>query len=284
MKTPPLSLPPMFFSKKSGIEGEMSFLDHLEALRWHLVRSAIAVVSLAVVLFCFKSFLFDTVLLAPKSPNFPTYRAMCWISHRFNLGDDMCITQINFNLISTDISAQFSTHMWVAIIGGVIIGFPYLVYELWKFVRPALHENERRYAKGLVFFTSFLFITGILFGYYVITPMSVNFLGTYQVSAQVQNMISLDSFISTVTTMTLLTGIVFELPIAVYFLTQIGIFNPKFMRKYRRHAIVVILIVAAIITPTSDALTLTLVSIPLWLLYEISIFVSAYVVRRKAKV
>jgi len=271
----------MFSRNTSGNEGEMSFLDHLEALRWHLVRSAIAIGVIAVTLFCFKSFLFDDVLLAPKSPNFPTYRAMCWLSHRFNLGDDLCITQINFNLISTDISAQFSTHMMVAFIGGLVLGFPYLVYELWKFIRPALLEKERRYAKGIVFFTSLLFTMGILFGYYVITPMSVNFLGTYQVSEEVKNMISLDSFISTVTTMTLLTGIVFELPIAVYFLTQIGIFNPTFMRRYRRHAVVVILIVAAIITPTSDATTLLLVSIPLWLLYEVSIFVSAYVVRSK---
>jgi sec-independent protein translocase protein TatC len=273
----------MFGLTKGNAEGEMSFLDHLEALRWHLVRSAIAIISIAVVLFCFKDFLFDGVLLAPKSPHFPTYRAMCWLSNRFHLGDDLCITQIDFNLISTDISAQFSTHMMVAFFGGIVVGFPYLVYELWKFIKPALHENEQRYAKGIVFFTSFLFLLGVLFGYYVITPMSVNFLGTYQVSSQVKNMISLDSFISIVTTMTLLTGIVFELPIVVYFLTQIGIFNPGFMRKYRRHAIVIILIVAAIITPTSDATTLTLVSVPLWLLYEVSIFVSAYVVRRKAR-
>jgi sec-independent protein translocase protein TatC len=219
------------------------------------------------------------VLLAPKSPLFPTYRAMCWLSHRFNLGEDLCITQINFNLISTDITAQFSTHIWVAFIGGLVVGFPYLVYEIWKFVKPALLEKEKRYARGIVFFTSLLFTIGILFGYYVITPMSVNFLGTYQVSPEVKNMISLDSFISTVTTMTLITGIVFEMPIAVYFLTQISILNPAFMRKYRRHAIVIILIAAAIITPTSDAITLMLVSVPLWILYELSIFVSAYVVR-----
>jgi sec-independent protein translocase protein TatC len=264
---------------RSDNQGEMSFLDHLEALRWHLVRSALVIVTLAVVLFCFKSFLFDDVLLAPKSPLFPTYRAMCWLSHRFNLGEDLCITQINFNLISTDITAQFSTHIWVAFIGGLVVGFPYLVYEIWKFVKPALLEKEKRYARGIVFFTSLLFTIGILFGYYVITPMSVNFLGTYQVSPEVKNMISLDSFISTVTTMTLITGIVFEMPIAVYFLTQISILNPAFMRKYRRHAIVIILIAAAIITPTSDAITLMLVSVPLWILYELSIFVSAYVVR-----
>lgn len=269
------------FGNKNNDAGEMSFLGHLEALRWHLVRSVAVIMVLAVVLFCFKEFLFDGVLLAPKSPHFFTYRAMCYLSHKFHLGDDLCITQINFILISTDISAQFTTHMWVAFIGGLVVSFPYVVWELWRFIKPALHEKEQRYAKGIVFYTSFLFLTGVLFGYYVITPMSVNFLGTYQVSEEVKNTITLDSFISTVTTMTLITGVVFELPIVVYFLTKISILTPKFMRTYRRHAIVIILIVAAIITPTSDATTLMLVSVPLYILYEISIFVSAYVVKKK---
>jgi sec-independent protein translocase protein TatC len=269
------------FGDKNNGEGEMSFLGHLEALRWHLVRSVSVIMVMAVALFCFKEFLFDDILLAPKNPNFFTYRAMCAIAHKFHLGDELCITQINFNLISTDISAQFTIHMWVAFIGGLIVGFPYLVWELWRFIKPALHENEQRYAKGIVFYTSFLFLTGVLFGYYVITPMSVNFLGTYQVSAEVKNMISLDSFISIVTTMTLISGVVFELPIVVYFLTKIGILTPKFMRTYRKHAVVIILIAAAIITPTSDATTLMLVFIPLYFLYEISIFVSAYVVKQK---
>ena len=261
----------------------MSFLGHLEALRWHIVRSVAVVMVLAVTLFCFKEFLFDGVLLAPKSPGFLTYRALCFLTHKFHLSEDLCVTQINFILISTDISAQFTTHMWTAFIGGVVVGFPYVVWELWRFIKPALHENEQRYAKGIVFYTSFLFITGVLFGYYVITPMSINFLGTYQVSEQVKNNITLDSFISIVTTMTLITGIVFELPIVVYFLTKIGILSPSFMRTYRKHAIVVILILAAIITPTSDATTLTLVFIPLYILYEVSIFVSAYVVKQKEK-
>jgi len=266
---------------KNNADGEMSFLGHLEALRWHLVRSVAVIMVLAVVLFCFKEFLFDGVLLAPKNPHFFTYRAMCVLARKFHLGDDLCITQINFTLISTDISAQFTTHMWVAFIAGLIVGFPYVVWEMWRFIKPALHENEQRYAKGIVFYTSFLFLTGVLFGYYVITPMSVNFLGTYQVSEAVKNTITLDSFISIVTTMTLITGVVFELPIVVYFLTKIGILTPKFMRTYRRHAIVLILLAAAIITPTSDATTLTLVCIPLYFLYEVSIFVSAYVVKKK---
>ena len=171
--------------------------------------------------------------------------------------------------------------MWSALVGGLILGFPYLVFELWKFIKPALKDQERKYARGIVFYTSLLFTIGVLFGYYVITPMSVNFLGTYQVSAEVKNTITLDSFIGTVTTLTLITGLVFEMPIVMYFLTKIGIMSPAYMRKYRRHAIVIILILAAIITPTSDATTLMLVAIPLWFLYEISIFVSAYVTKNK---
>jgi sec-independent protein translocase protein TatC len=261
--------------------GEMSFLDHLEALRWHLMRSAIVIVTLSLAWFFMKELLFDGILLAPKNPDFPTYRILCRLSERLNMGDDLCVKSIPFGLIATDLSSQFTTHMWLAFVAGLVTGFPYLVWELWSFVKPALHKNERRYARGIVFYTSFLFLTGIGFGYYIITPMTVNFLGTYQVSAQVQNMISLDSFISTVSTMTLITGIVFELPIVVYFLTKIGMLTPGFMRDYRRHAVVVILILAAVITPTSDATTLLMVAIPLYFLYEISIFVSAYVSRNR---
>lgn len=268
--------------KKTSATGEMSFLEHLEALRWHIVRSACVIMGLAIVLFCYKDFLFDSVLLAPKKPDFLTYRALCKLSQVISIAGDLCVSKIDFTLISTDLSAQFTTHMWSAFVGGLVLGFPYLVFELWSFIKPALKEKEKRYARGIVFYTSFLFITGVLFGYYVITPMSVNFLGTYQVSAEVKNTITLDSFISTVTTLTLITGLVFEMPIAIYFLSKIGIMSPSFMRKYRRHAVVLILIVAAIITPTSDATTLMLVAFPLWILYEISIFVSAYVTRKQA--
>lgn len=281
-----LPLPPMAIlgsRNKSGGTGEMSFLDHLEALRWHIVRSAGVIFTVAIVLFCYKEFLFDDILLAPKNPNFPTYRALCWLSNYFNLGEDLCVTKIDFALISTDLSSQFTTHMWSAFVGGLVIGFPFLIFELWKFIKPALKDQERKYARGVVFYTSFLFLTGVLFGYYIITPMSVNFLGSYQVSVDVKNTITLNSFIGTVTTLTLMTGLVFELPIVIYFLSKVGIMTPAFMRKYRRHAVVIILIVAAIITPTSDATTLMLVAIPLWILYEISIFVSAYVTKGKVE-
>ena len=272
-----------FFSDKFNSSGEMSFLGHLEALRWHLFRAVIAVMTMAIVLFFFKEFLFDGVLLAPKSPDFLTYKVLCSIGNKLNLGDDFCITVIPFTLISTDISAQFTTHMWVAFIAGLVVSFPYVVWEIWRFIKPALSTKEKSYARGIVFYTSFLFMLGILFGYYVITPMTVNFLGNYQVSEQVKNTITLDSFISIVTTMTLITGIVFELPIVVYFLSKVGILTPTFMRTYRRHAVVVILIIAAVITPTSDATTLVMVALPLYVLYEISILVSAYVLKEKNK-
>lgn len=270
------------FGGGRGGNGEMSFLSHLEELRWHLVRSVIVISVAAVVFFLNKSFLFDDVLLAPKDPNFITYRALCHVSQKFNLGDDLCVTQSEYKLISTDLSAQFTTHMWTAFVAGLIVGFPYLIWELWKFIKPALNVNEKKYARGIVFYTSFLFLFGVAFGYYVITPMTVSFLGSYQVSSMVQNTITLDSFIGTVTSMTLITGLIFELPIVVYFLTKIGILNPSFMRTYRRHAVVIILVIAAIITPTSDATTLMLVAVPLYVLYELSIFVSAYVMRGKA--
>lgn len=274
-------MPRLFGSDDSG--KEMSFLGHLEELRWHLVRSVGAITIIAIVVFFYKDFLFDDVLLAPKNQNFLTYRILCYLSHKLNLGDNLCVQAIPFDIISIELSAQFTTHMWVAFIAGLIIASPYVLWEAWRFIRPALYEKERRYARGIVFYTSGLFITGVLFGYYIITPMSVNFLGSYQVSTQVKNTITLDSFISTVTTLSLLTGLVFELPIVIYFLTKIGIMSPAFMRTYRRHAIVVILILAAVITPTSDANTMLLVAMPLYVLYEMSIIVSARVIKNKAK-
>ncbi|MEI6816582.1 MAG: twin-arginine translocase subunit TatC [Bacteroidota bacterium] len=261
--------------------GEMSFLGHLDALRWHLFRSAMVIIGFAFTGFFFKDFLFNVVLFGPKQPTFPTFRFMCWLSHRLNMGDSLCVKNIDFKIINTDLSGQFTTHMMVAFIAGFILSLPYILWELWTFIKPALYEKERKYAKGIVFYTTSLFLIGILFGYYVIVPLSVNFLANYQVSESVGNFISLDSYIGTISTVTLVSGAIFELPMVIYFLSKIGLVTPTFMRKYRRHAVIVILIVSAIITPTSDATTLMLVSIPLYILYEISIFVSAFVVRNK---
>lgn len=265
--------------KAADPNSEMSFLDHLEALRWHLMRSVIAICVIAVVLFFFNEFIFGTIIFGPKNPDFITYRAFCKLSHLLNLGDSLCVNEISFSLINTDLAGQFTMHMWISLVGGLILAFPYVLWELWSFIRPALHEKEQKSANSFVFFASFLFLTGVLFSYYIIVPLSVNFLGTYQVSADVVNMISMDSYISSVSTLTLATGIIFELPIIVYFLTRFGILSPEFMQKYRKHAVVVILIVAAIITPSSDITTQLVVAVPLYVLYEVSIFVSRYVVK-----
>ncbi len=275
-----------FMAEKSDATkpgAEMSFLDHLEALRWHLVRSAIAIAVLGVGLFFMKDLLFDTILLGPKHLDFWTYRMMCRLSHLLNAGDDLCITKIPFTLINTELSGQFTMHMWIAFVGGLILSFPYILWEIWRFIKPALKENERTNTRGFVFFASVLFITGVVFSYYMIVPMTINFLGSYQVSADISNTITMDSYISTVTTLTLATGLVFELPIVVYFLTRFGIISPAFMRTYRRHAIVVILIVGAVITPSPDISSQLLVSIPLYILYEASIFVSRYVEKSKLR-
>ena len=269
------------FKKAVDPNSEMSFLDHLEALRWHLVRSAIAVIVLSITAFCYREIIFDSIIFAPKHPDFWTYRQMCKLSDLLGLGDALCIKTIPFELINTELSGQFTMHMWVALVVGLILAFPYVLWEIWRFIKPGLKPTEKKYTNGVVFFTTILFVIGVVFGYYIIAPLSINFLGSYQISADVKNMIEMDSFISTITTITLASGLVFELPIVVFFLTKIGIMSPAFMRKFRKHAVVVILIVAAVITPSPDVTSQLLVAFPLYFLYEISIFVSMYVVRKK---
>ncbi|MDA1009149.1 MAG: twin-arginine translocase subunit TatC [Bacteroidetes bacterium] len=261
---------------------EMSFLDHLEIFRWHLIRSAIAVLFFAIIAFIFKDIVFDVILLGPKDPNFPTYKALCAISQYLGLEDALCLKESPFTLMNITMSGQFSSHVTTSIFAGFIVAFPYVFWEFWRFIRPALHVNESTMARGIVFFSSVLFLLGVLFGYYVIAPLSVNFLGSYQVSSTVANQITLSSFISTVTTVSFANGIIFELPILVYFLTKIGLLTPEFMRVYRKHAIVVILILAAVITPP-DVTSQILVSLPLIVLYEISIKISARVIKNQKK-
>ena len=264
-------------------KAEMSFLEHLEALRWHLMRAVIAVLTLAIILFFYREIVFDNFLFAPKHPDFWTYRMLCLLSDYLEMGDALCIRELPFELINTELSGQFTMHIWVSFVAGFILAAPYVLWEIWRFIKPALHEKERKYSKGVVFFSTLLFFAGVLFGYYVIVPISINFLGSYQVSADVKNMIAMDSFVSTVTTITFASGIVFELPIVIYFLTQIGLMTPQFMRTYRKHAMVIILIVAAVITPSPDVTSQLLVAFPLYLLYELSIFVSMYVVKKAEK-
>ena len=258
---------------------EMSFLDHLEILRWHLIRSGIAILLFSILAFIFKEIIFDVVLLAPKDPNFLTYRFLCNISQVLGLGDALCIKESPFSLMNINMAGQFSAHLLTSFYAGFILAFPYVFWEIWRFVLPALKEKEAKVSRGIVFFSSLLFLTGVIFGYFVIAPLSINFLGSYQVSQTVANQISLTSFISTVTTISLANGIIFELPILVYFLTKIGLLTPEFMRTYRRHAMVITLILSAIITPP-DITSQILVSFPLIILYEISIQISKAIVKK----
>lgn len=257
-------------------EGEMSFLEHLEVLRWHLVRSVSAIFIVAIAAFVAKDFVFDTLLLGPKSGDFWTYRMLCKY-----LGL-LCFEEMPFDLINISMSGQFTTHIVVSIIAGFVVAFPYIVFEIWRFIKPGLHKSERKYASGMVFYVSLLFMAGVLFGYFFIAPLSVNFLGTYQVSETIRNQIDLNSYFSTIATLVLASGIVFELPILIYFLTKIGVVTPDSLRQYRRHAIVGILLLAAVITPP-DVSSQVLVFFPLMLLYEVSIWVSALVLRNDAK-
>lgn len=268
--------------KKIGVEKdqvEMSFLEHLEILRWHILRAVVAIMVFSIVAFVNKSFVFDTVLLACKDIDFWTYEMLCQLSDLLSLGETLCVQELNFILISTEMPAQFSLHLWVSIISGFIIAFPYIMWEMWRFLKPALRNNEKKYSQGAVFATSVLFLLGILFGYYLIAPLSVNFLGNYSVSEIVENKITISSFISTVTTVTISCGLVFELPILVYFFTKLGLLTPDIMRKYRKHALVGTLILSAIITPP-DMMSQILVCLPLLLLYELSVKVSHVVAKK----
>ena len=259
----------------------MSFLDHLGELRWHLVRSSIAIFFFAVVAFLSKEVIFDVIIFGPKQMDFPTYTFFCWLS-RYVGGNVFCFDEMPFELLNMRMSGQFQMHLWVSLVAGVIIAFPYVFWEIWRFIQPGLHESERKNSRGVILFTTVLFLLGVLFGYYVIVPLSVQFLGTYTVSSEIFNRIDLTSYISMVSSVTLATGILFQLPIAVYFLSKLGVVTPDLLKTYRRHAIVGILLLSAIITPP-DIASQILVTFPVLILYQVSIGVSRRIIKSRAK-
>jgi len=271
----------IFGKKGKNGEKEMSFLQHLEELRWHIIRSILAIVFFMIIAFIFKNILFNTIILGPKSPGFITNRLLCELGEYLKT-TALCINTKPLNLISIKMSGQITTHITAAMVAGLILAFPVILWEFWQFFKPALKPSEAKYAKGAVFAASGLFFIGVLFGYFMLAPLSIHFLSSYEVDPSVVNQINIRSYIGTLTSVCLATGLVFELPIIAFFLTKIGIITPKFMRKYRRHAIVVIFIIAAIITPP-DVFSQTLVAIPLLILYEVSIFISARVMKQKEK-
>ncbi len=261
---------------------QMSFLDHLEELRWHLIRSVVSIIIVGSLAFLFKDFIFDTLLFGPKNINFITYRWFCNISEILGQGNSFCIQEMPFRIQSRTMAGQFSAHLWTSILAGFIVSFPYVLYELWKFISPGLNNYERKNARGFILIASLLFFMGVLFGYFIITPLSINFLGNYSVSDEVFNDFDLASYISLLRASVLASGLIFELPIVIYFFTKIGIVTPNFLKSNRKFALVILLSLSAIITPP-DIASQIIVCIPLLILYEVSIFISRIVYKKQEK-
>jgi sec-independent protein translocase protein TatC len=261
---------------------EMSFLDHLEELRWLLVRSTIAVVILAIAIFFVADYIFDQIVFGPTRVDFVTYRFFCDASHYLGFADTICIEELPFTIQNTSMEGQVNVFVWMCITAGFILGFPYILYEIWRFISPALYKHERKYAKVFIFSASVLFFIGVLFGYFVIVPMSVNFLATFSISSVVKNDIDLGSYISMVKTSVLAGGIFFEMPVIIYLLTKIGLVSPSFLQNTRKYAVIIVLIISAIVTPP-DVVSQITVAVPMLLIYEISILISKIVYKNQLK-
>lgn len=252
---------------------EMSFFDHLEELRWRLVRCAVAVVAVGIVIWMYQEWIYDHIFKTMSDKNFITYRLMCQF-----LG--ICIDNIPLKTQSTTMGGQFGYSMMMSFLGGVVVSFPYIFYQAWSFIKPGLKVNEIKAVRGIVFYVSLLFFTGILFGYFVVAPMCVQFFGSYQISKSVENIFTINSYMSTIISTVFYTGLMFLLPVLIYIFAELGIVTPQFLRKYRKHAIVGVLILAAVITPP-DVVSQILVTIPIILLYEIGVLVAARVYKKK---
>ncbi len=261
---------------------EMSFMDHLEELRWHLVRIAIVILLLSVVFLVYPQFIFDKIILAPKSPDFITYKLFCDLGERFNISG-LCYTTLDYKLVYLDLSSPFLLYIKIAFMAGVIFAFPYILWEIWRFVKPALHDNEKNNLGGVILIATLLFYVGAMFGYFLMAPFSINFLATFSLSSQIENQFTFDSYLGILTGMVLWTGVIFEIPMIAYFLAKLGLLGRDFLAKNRKYAFVVALVLAAVITPSGDAFSLFLVAMPLWLLYEVSIVVVKVVERKRLK-
>ncbi|WMI65797.1 twin-arginine translocase subunit TatC [Aestuariibaculum sp. YM273] len=259
---------------------EMSFLDHLEDLRWHLIRICAGIMIVAVLAFTFSRFIFEDIIFAPLSMGFPTYEFLCNMGRLINVETTFCNDEIPMMIQNRTMAGQFSADIWTAILAGFIISFPYTIYQLWKFVSPGLHDNERKHSRGFIIICSLLFFLGALFGYYIITPLSINFLANYNISEVVENQIDISSYIGLVRSSVLASGLIFELPIVIYFLTKIGLVTPEILRKYRKFALVIVLILSAVITPP-DIASQVIVAIPILILYQASIYISKMVIKKQ---
>ena len=272
----------IFIKRRGGDEAEMSFLDHLEELRWHIVRSLIAITAVGIVIFIKTTYIFDNILLAPTHPDFWTFRKMCALGNAIHMSN-LCMGDFSLTIQNIDMSGQFMISLTNAFSLGLVIAFPYVLWEAWRFVKPALHEEERRQATGVVIAGSMLFYVGITFGYFFISPFTVYFLGSYQVSETIPNVVNLESYLGTVTGLCFACGLVFEFPLVMYFLAKIGLATHEFLNQYRKVAVVIILLIAAVITPSPDWVSQSLVAIPLYGLFEVGMVISKRVTNRRRR-
>ena len=273
-----------FFNKREkDAKGEMTFIDHLEELRWHVIRSVIAVLIGAVVVFIYSDFVVDDILFAPTRSDFISARWLCSLGHKIGIGDTLCFPPVDAKFLENTMTGQFIASFTLAFIGGFILAFPYIFWEFWKFIRPALSEKELKKTRGVIFWVSLLFFTGVLFGYFILTPFMVNFYFNYKLSPQIQIMPSFSDYLENLIYTTAGIGVLFQMPLLVMVLARIGVVTGRFLRKYRRHAFVIILIAAAIITPSTDPFSLTIVTIPLYLLFEASIIIASRINKRQEK-
>jgi len=264
-------------------EQEPGFLDYLEGLRWHIVRSFLAVIIFTIGAFSFIGWIFDKIIFAPAKIDFPAFKYMCQLGQLTGMEESLCITSLPFKIQSRNMTGQFMMSITASFVIGLILAFPFIVWEIWKFLKPTFGLKSPKLPTGGAFVAGLLFFTGVFFGYFLLTPMSVWFLATYSISSIITNEFDIASYVSTITGLVLGCGLLFEFPVVIYFLSKAGVVTPQLMRKYRKHAIVAILILAAIITPTADPFTLTLISLPLYLLFEISIITSSVVMKRRIK-
>ncbi|MEH0158003.1 twin-arginine translocase subunit TatC [Limibacter armeniacum] len=260
---------------------DMSFLNHLEELRWHILRGVASVLVFSIAAFVSKSFVFNIIILGPSKTDFITYKLLCRLSAWLH-SDALCIQQLPFTIQNRTMTGQFAMHIMSSVVIGLVFAFPYMFWEIWRFVKPGLYKHEQSATTGATFFVTLLFMAGVLFSYYIVSPLAVNFLANYQIDPSILNEIDLSSYISTIAMIVLSGGVMFQLPIVVYFFARAGLVTPQNMREYRKHAIVVILIISAIITPP-DPMTQLLISFPIIMLYEMSILIAGRVQKKLAK-
>ncbi len=264
---------------------EMSFVDHLEALRWHIMRSAIVWLVAAIAIFVFVDWIYDNIILAPSSESFITYSTLCRFGRWLGVGDSLCMPPVKIKFLVNEVNGTFTSAINISMIGAIIVAFPYIFWELWRFVKPALSDKEKKYARGSIFWVSLCFFTGAAFGYYLLAPFTFNFLATFTLgkSGAIVYQPTINDYIDSLTNIILGCGIAFELPILAFVLAKIGLVSASFLAKYSKYAFVIILLVAAIITPSPDMTSQIIVAAPLLLLYWISILLVRSVDKKRAK-